>query len=49
MIIGLHLFFGYKTREIAQFMELNDNTVRSKESRAMKKLENKLKGLRENG
>lgn len=49
MIIGLHLFFGYKTREISQFMELNDNTVRSKESRAMKKLENKLKGLRENG
>ena len=49
MIIGLHIFFGYKTREIALIMELNDNTVRSKESRAMKKLENKLKGLRENG
>ena len=40
---------GILSREIAQFMELNDNTVRSKESRAMKKLENKLKGLRENG
>lgn len=49
MIIGLHIFFGYKTREIALIMDLNDNTVRSKESRAMKKLENKLKGLRENG
>ena len=45
MIIGLHLFFGYKTREIGQIMDLNENTVRSKESRALRKMENKLKGM----
>lgn len=44
-IIGLHVFFGYRTREIAEFMDMNENTVRSKESRALKKLGYRLKGL----
>lgn len=37
-IVGLHVFFGYRTREIAEIMDMNENTVRSKESRALKKL-----------
>lgn len=46
MILGMHLLLGYKTREIAQLLLLNENTVRSKESRAIQKMGNKLKGLR---
>lgn len=38
LIIGMHVFFGYKTREIAAFLKMNENTVRSKESRAIQKL-----------
>lgn len=38
LIVGMHVFLGYKTREIAAFMEMNENTVRSKESRALKKM-----------
>ena len=41
-IVGLHVFFGYKTREIAQILEMNENTVRSRESRALKRLESQL-------
>lgn len=37
-VIGLHLFAGYTSREIGQMMGLNENTVRSKERRALKKL-----------
>lgn len=44
MIIGMHLFGGYKTREIAQILHMNENTVRSRESRALKKLAKKLEG-----
>lgn len=47
-IIGLHVFFGYRTREIAEIMELNENTVRSKERRALRKLGDRLKELRGN-
>ena len=46
MIVGLHQFFGYTTREIAEFLHMNENTVRSKESRAIRKMGSKLKGLR---
>ena len=46
LIIGMHVFFGYKTREIAAFLKMNENTVRSKESRAIQKLAKQLDGLR---
>lgn len=38
MIIGLHLFAGYKTREIAEALDMNENMVRSRESRALKRM-----------
>lgn len=46
MIVGMHLFLGYKTREIAQLLEMNENTVRSRESRAIQKMGSRLLGLR---
>lgn len=44
MIIGMHQFCGYKSREIAQLLHMNENTVRSKESRALKKMAFQLNG-----
>lgn len=38
LIIGMHLFCGYKSREIAELLHMNENTVRSKESRGLKKM-----------
>ena len=38
MIIALHLFGGYKSREIGEILHMHDGTVRSKESRALKKM-----------
>ena len=38
LIISMHVFAGYTSREIAKILHMNDNTVRSKESRAFKKL-----------
>ena len=49
MIIGMHLFCGYKSREIAEILHMNENTVRSKESRGLKKLEGKLQDQEEGG
>ena len=46
LIVGMHVFFGYKTREIAEILQMNENTVRSKESRAIHKLEKELKGVK---
>lgn len=46
IIVGMHIFLGYKTREIAEMLNMNENTVRSKESRAIQKMGNRLKGLR---
>lgn len=43
MIIALHVFAGYTGREIAKQLHMNENTVRSKESRALKKMREKLK------
>lgn len=43
MIIGLHLFAGYKTKEIAEALEMNGNTVRSRESRALKRMAEALR------
>lgn len=34
----MHVFAGYSSREIAGILHMNANTVRSKESRALKKL-----------
>ncbi len=44
IIIGMHLFCGYKSREIAEILHINENTVRSKESRGLRKLAGKLGG-----
>lgn len=38
VIISMHLFAGYTSKEIGKLLGLNENTVRSKESRALKKL-----------
>lgn len=38
MIIVLHLFAGYKTREIAEALDMNASTVRSRESRALRRM-----------
>lgn len=42
LIISMHLFAGYKSREIAAILHMNENTVRSKESRGLKKMAAKL-------
>ena len=42
LIISMHLFAGYTSKEIAKLLGLNENTVRSKESRALKKLAREL-------
>lgn len=44
LIIGMHLFCGYTSRESAELLQMNENTVRSKESRALKKMAEKLNG-----
>lgn len=46
LIVGMHVFLGYKTREIAQILQMNENTVRSRESRAIQRMGSRLKGLR---
>ncbi len=43
MIIAMHIFAGYTSKEIAKQLHMNENTVRSKESRALKKMKEKLK------
>lgn len=42
-IIGLSVFGGYNSREIGNMMKLNSNTVRSRRSRALAKMECILK------
>lgn len=44
MIIGMHVFGGYTSREISEITGMNANTVRSRESRALKKMAEKLEG-----
>ena len=41
-----YVWGGYKTREIAQILAMNENTVRSREHRALQRMEKQLKGLR---
>lgn len=39
ILVGLSIFGGYCSQEIGEMMRLNPNTVRSKRSRALKKME----------
>ena len=39
LIISMHIFAGYTSKEIGGILHMSDNTVRSKESRALKKME----------
>ncbi len=43
LIISLHQFAGYTSREIAEILNMNENTVRSRESRGLKKMAVKMK------
>lgn len=43
MIIAMHLFAGYTSKEIACLLHMNENTVRSRESRALKKMQERMK------
>ena len=38
-IIGLSVFGGYSSREIGRMLDQSDNTIRSRRSRALKKME----------
>lgn len=38
LIVSMHIFGGYTSREIARILHKNHNTVRTKESRALKKM-----------
>ncbi len=42
LIISMHQFAGYTSREIAEILHMNENTVRSKESRGLKKMAGRL-------
>lgn len=42
LIVSLHVFGGYTTKEIAGMLKMNPNTVRTKESRALKKMAEKI-------
>ncbi|MBS6194014.1 MAG: sigma-70 family RNA polymerase sigma factor [Clostridiales bacterium] len=39
LVISMHIFAGYTSREIGKILHKNENTIRSKESRALKKME----------
>lgn len=39
LIIGLNIFAGYTSKEIGKSLHMSANTVRSKQSRALKKME----------
>lgn len=38
LIVSMHVFGGYTCREIAEILHKNHNTIRTKESRALKKM-----------
>ena len=42
LIISMHLFVGYTSREISRILHKNENTIRSKESRALAKMRQML-------
>lgn len=39
MILSMHIFGGYSSREIGEILQMNDNTVRSRQKRALEKME----------
>lgn len=44
MIISMHLFGGYSSREIGKLLHMKDGTVRSRQSRALEKMRDWLEG-----
>lgn len=44
LVIALHMFGGYTSREASVLLGMNENTLRSKESRALKKLAEQMEG-----
>ncbi len=44
LILSLCLFAGYSSKETADLLQLNDSTVRSRQSRALKKMQEQLSG-----
>ncbi len=46
-ILSLGIFAGYTSQEIGEMLDMNPNTVRSRQSRALKKLEAKLQPSKE--
>ncbi len=44
LIVSMHVFGGYTSAEIAGLLHMNANTVRTKESRALKKLARIING-----
>ncbi|MGN0466608.1 MAG: RNA polymerase sigma factor [Lachnospiraceae bacterium] len=42
LILSMDIFAGYTSREIGKILNLNENTIRSKKSRALKKLKEQL-------
>ncbi len=43
LIIALHLFGGYSSKEMARMLHMNENTLRSRQSRALKRLAEQMK------
>lgn len=39
LILSLHLFGGYSSREIGEYLQMSDNTIRSRQKRALEKME----------
>lgn len=48
-ILVLYYYEGYKTKEIAKILKMNESTVRNKISRAKKKIEKDLKEVSKDG
>lgn len=44
LILSLNLFAGYTSAEIGKILNLNDNTVRSRQKRALEKMADYMKG-----
>lgn len=42
LILSMDIFAGYTSKEISKILNINENTVRSKKSRALKKLKKQL-------
>lgn len=42
LILSMNLFAGYTSQEIGDFLGMNANTVRSRQSRALKKMQSQL-------